>query len=393
MNCAFIPVRGGSKSIPKKNIKDFCGMPLVYWNIQACLQCSGIQRIVVATDDEEIATLALKYGEARVEVFERSAASSQDTSSTEEVMLEFLSSSNLDLEDRLILMQATSPFTETKDIEAVLQKLDEGYDSALSVVSFKRFLWNIDQQGTGKPENYDFLRRPRRQDMRPNWLENGALYVQKVAGILEKSNRIGGKIGLVEMPEHTAVEIDEPADWIVAEALFRRYHAHRFKVQESIKDIQLVLSDVDGVLTDAGMFYSKEGDMMKKFNTRDGMGFNLLQEAGIKVGIITSEDTEIVAKRAQKLKVDYLRQGHRFGGKLDAAKEICALMGIGLKQVAYIGDDINCKQLLEQVGFAACPSDASEEILRIPGVRILSKKGGEGCFRELAELVLRISKR
>jgi YrbI family 3-deoxy-D-manno-octulosonate 8-phosphate phosphatase len=150
----------------------------------------------------------------------------------------------------------------------------------------------------------------------------------------------------------------------------------------------LVLTDVDGVLTDAGMYYGTEGDIMKKFNTRDGMGFNLLQRAGIKVGIITSEDTEIVAKRAFKLKADYLRQGRRFGGKLEAALGICADMGIGLHQVAYIGDDINCKNLLEQVGFAACPADAVDAIKETPGIWILDTKGGEGCFRELVGLIL-----
>ena len=104
-------------------------------------------------------------------------------------------------------------------------------------------------------------------------------------------------------------------------------------------DIRLFLTDVDGTLTDGGMYYTSTGDTMKKFNTRDGMGLQLLQRAGVKVGIVTSETTEIVTRRAEKLGLDYLVQGKRDGGKLAAALEICASMGITMSQVAYIGDD------------------------------------------------------
>jgi N-acylneuraminate cytidylyltransferase len=281
-----------------------------------------------------------------------------------------------------------SPFTNAKDLQKGLECIATGYDSVLSVVAFKRFLWKEELSGAAKAQNYNHTQRPRRQDMMPEFLENGAFYIQKVSGILANKNRLGGRIGLVEMPEHTSVEIDEPSDWLVAEALFQRFHTDRLQVKKEPKDIRLVLSDVDGVLTDAGMYYSAAGDIMKKFNTHDGMGFNLLQQAGIKVGIITSENTEIVSKRAEKLKLDFVRQGHRFGGKLEVAMEICDKMGITLKEVAYIGDDVNCKALLEQVGFAACPADASDAILGISGIHVLEKRGGEGCFRELAELVL-----
>ena len=224
--------------------------------------------------------------------------------------------------------------------------------------------------------------------MLPEFLENGAFYIQKVDGILANKNRLGGRIGSVEMPEHTSVEIDEPADWLVAEALFKRFHADRLKTKKEPKDIRLVLSDVDGVFTDAGMYYSADGDVMKKFNTHDGMGFNLLQQAGIKVGIITSENTEIVSKRAEKMKLDFVRQGHKFGGKLESALGICEELGIGLDQVAYIGDDVNCQALLEKVGYAACPVDAMKAIQAIPGIQIMSKRGGEGCFRELANYII-----
>lgn len=154
------------------------------------------------------------------------------------------------------------------------------------------------------------------------------------------------------------------------------------------RKIKLFLSDVDGVMTDAGMYYTESGDEFKKFNTHDGMGFRLLRESGIKTGIVTSENTKIVERRAEKLKVDYLYQGKRDGGKLAAAKEICQMEGFSLAEVAYIGDDINCYDLLEQVGLAACPANAVAKVKAIPGIIQLSKSGGDGAVREFAEIIL-----
>jgi 2-dehydro-3-deoxyphosphooctonate aldolase (KDO 8-P synthase) len=152
--------------------------------------------------------------------------------------------------------------------------------------------------------------------------------------------------------------------------------------------IKLLLTDVDGVMTDSGMYYSEAGDELKKFNTHDGMGLQLIRHKGIKSGIITSEETQLVERRFQKLKLDYLYQGKREGGKLACVKEICEKEGITLKEVAYIGDDVNCFELLSSVGLAACPADAMDEIKNIPGIIQLKKKGGEGCVREFVELII-----
>ena len=150
--------------------------------------------------------------------------------------------------------------------------------------------------------------------------------------------------------------------------------------------IKLFLTDVDGVLTDAGMYYTEAGDEIKKFNTRDGMGLKLLRDAGIKTGIITTENTKLVERRAAKLKVDHLVQGAY--PKVNAAMEICSKEGISISETAYIGDDVNCIQLLEVVGLAACPADAVKKVKEIPGILILEKNGGEGVVREFADLIL-----
>jgi len=118
------------------------------------------------------------------------------------------------------------------------------------------------------------------------------------------------------------------------------------------------------------------------------MGFELLRRAGYLTGIITSENTAIVERRAKKLKVDYLYQGKREGGKLEAIQEICTQTGIQLSEVAYIGDDINCLNALQAVGLAACPADANFKIKELSNVILLSSKGGEGCFREFVEYIL-----
>jgi N-acylneuraminate cytidylyltransferase len=136
------------------------------------------------------------------------------------------------------------------------------------------------------------------------------------------------------------------------------------------------------------MYYSESGDEMKKFNTRDGMAFELLRKAGIKTGIITSEQTKIVENRAKKMKADYLIQGKREKGKLAAAKEICEKERISLNEVAYIGDDINCIELLSEVGMAACPADAILSVKNIANINIMSLKSGDGVFREFVSYIL-----
>lgn len=155
-----------------------------------------------------------------------------------------------------------------------------------------------------------------------------------------------------------------------------------------VPKIKLLLTDVDGVMTDGGMYYTKEGDVMKRFHVHDGMGLQLLQETGVKVGIITSENNQIVQRRFEKLQLDFLVQGQRNQGKLSAAMAICEHMGIDLQEMAYIGDDVNCLELLQQVGLAACPSNAADLIKQIPRVVLLKKKGGEGCVREFVEMIM-----
>ena len=380
---AFIPVRGGSKSIPLKNIKPFCGKPLVCWNIEAIETCPKVDQVVVATDSDEIWTTVEKQNYKKTILYRRSAENACDTASTESVMLEYIHDAKLAEENIFMLVQATSPLTETIHFSEALQMYSKGeYDSILTCVRNFRFFWNED----GTSMNYDYMNRPRRQNFSGMLMENGAFYINTVKNILDNGNRLGGKIGIYEMPEYTATEIDEPDDWIILENLMRKYVlAHQIESKITIK---LLLSDIDGTLTDGGMYYSENGDEQKRFNTRDGMGMGMLREKGIKVGIITSEDRQLNQRRADKLKLDFFYQGKKNGGKLAVAREICQKMGISMQEVAYIGDDVNCIELLSAVGMAACPADADSRVKAIPGIHVMTKKGGEGCVREFCEMLM-----
>lgn len=224
MNVAFIPVRGGSKSIPLKNIKPINGKPLVYWTVKAASQCKYIDKVYVATDSDEIKKTveSFKAEDAiftKVEVIGRSAESASDTASTESAMLEF--AEKYDFEN-IVLVQATSPLLKADDLDKGFEAFNtEGTDSVLSTVRQKRFNWQINEEGYAYPTNYDVFKRPRRQEFDGYLVENGAFYISSKEDLLRTKNRISGNIKAVEMPEETFFEIDEPSDWIIIEGLMK----------------------------------------------------------------------------------------------------------------------------------------------------------------------------
>ena len=375
---AFVPARGGSKSIPSKNIKSFCGKPLIFWCLQE-LQNSNVEEIIVATDSVEIKDVVNAFKFSKVKVYDRKEENAKDNSSTESVMLEYIIFSNLSDDTNFILVQLTSPFTLSQHYNEGL-KLYKKHDSLLSCVRSKRFLWSED----GKSINYDVFKRPRRQDFQGTLIENGAFYISSVDNIRKFKNRISGDVGIYEMPEYTSMEIDEIEDWIVAEKIMRKNVLPENKIDFS--EIKIFLSDVDGVLTDAGMYYTEDGDEFKKFCTYDGMGFHLLQKTGVKVGILTTENKDLNRRRSKKLGLDF--DFHGVKDKLKIVNELCKSENVSLSEIAYIGDDVNCFQLLSNVGIAACPKNAIDKIKSIPNIIQLENKGGQGVVRELVELIL-----
>ena len=378
---AFIPVRGGSKSIPLKNIKEISGRPLVYWTIDAAVGCPQIDRVYVSTDSDKIKAVVETYirengtGDKLV-CIGRSAETANDTASTESAMLEFAGKYDF---EHMILVQATSPLLEAADLSAAISKYEkEGYDSMLSVVRQKRFVWNEGRNGC-EPANYDYMHRPRRQEFDGMLVENGAFYINTKEALLANGNRLGGRIGAYEMDESTYFEIDEISDWIIVEKLLDR------KKKAANTDIKVFLTDCDGIMTDGGMYYSEHGDELKKFNTRDGMAFEIMRRHGIKTGIITGENTKLVAARAAKIKADYFYQGIK--DKLAVIKEIAMAEGVGLEQIAYMGDDIYDAESLREVGLGITVKDACREAKDAADV-VLDLRGGEGVIRASLDLFI-----
>ena len=149
-----------------------------------------------------------------------------------------------------------------------------------------------------------------------------------------------------------------------------------------MKEIKLVLTDIDGVWTDGGMYYDQTGNEWKKFNTYDSAGVLWCRLLEIPVAILTGEITEIVRRRAEKLKIDYLFQGVK--DKLGVAGKLCAELGVTLDEIAYLGDDLNDMVLLKSVGISACPASAPEYVKALCD-HTMTLKGGEGVFREFVE--------
>ena len=226
MNIAFIPVRAGSKSIPLKNIKLLNGKPLVYWTASAAQNADCIDKLIIATDSQEIKSTVLGFGFDKLEVYDRDKSNAQDTSSTESVMLEYINKSDLEDDDLFFLIQATSPMLKPKHIDGMFNEFSQkGSDSMFTGVLEKQFHWgkNLNGKADLQPVNYDYRNRPRRQDFDGLIAENGACYINSVGNIKRDKCRLSGKISAYELPSYTSYEIDEPEDWIIVEELMKRF--------------------------------------------------------------------------------------------------------------------------------------------------------------------------
>lgn len=215
---ALIPARGGSKSIPLKNIALMADKPLIYWCLEACENSGSLETAFVSTDSDEIKDTVLRMGFEKVSVIGRTAYSALDSAPSETVILEFAEKYEYDY---IMLVQATSPLITAEDIDRAVNKFfDSGADSLVSGVRTKRFLWR-EKDNFVEPINYDPKNRPLRQFWNGQLIENGAIYMTSREALLRTGCRLSGDIAFYEMPEDTYYEIDEPVDWIIVEELLK----------------------------------------------------------------------------------------------------------------------------------------------------------------------------
>ncbi len=389
---AIIPARGGSKGIPRKNIKLLCGKPLIAWTIEAALKAELVERVIVSTDDHAIAEVAQNYG---AELVMRPDYLADDFSRSEDALLHVLeteAAAGQVMPPAIAFLQCTSPLTLARDIDGtVAMVLDQGYDSAVTGTPFHYFIWTPDEHGGFHGVNHEATRRLMRQERRPEYLEVGAVYAMRAAMFLRARFRFFGKTGLFPIPASRALEIDEPDDWEVAERAMRAVQPPAITLAGlksvadlDLRDVKAVVTDFDGVLTDNRVETFVDGRESVVCNRSDGWAANLLRQAGIPVACVSTEKNEVVARRCEKMGLVYC---HGADDKLAVLKEFCAGWGVSLKDVLYIGNDTNDADCLCAAGWGIIPSDAVVSIANLAD-GYTRTCGGGGVLREVASAVL-----
>ncbi|SEL35972.1 N-acylneuraminate cytidylyltransferase [Nitrosovibrio tenuis] len=380
---ALMPLRGNSESPPGNSARNMAGRPLFAWTLEQALAAECFDTIYITTASPEIrqklsdeSLLANK----RVEVLDYSDATGAGTGDIDSALFEFQQHAAFDV---VCLIQATSPLTRAEDFRAAKhQFLAEDLDSLLTAVQSKRFFWTR----TGTPVDHDPMKRSASQNRKGYAVENGAFYLTRAKWLKDHGCHLGGRIGIHEMAAETAIDIGDEAGWSVVERLLAKQKLISATARAS--QVKALVLDVDGTLTDAGMYYGPAGEALKKFNTRDAHGLQLLREKGVSVCIISTEDSPAVAARMRKLHIDEYYPGIR--NKFPLLLELAQRWGISLLNIAYIGDDLSDLECLSHVGTAFCPADAVPEILR-QAHYVCECSGGHGAVREVCDLILKSS--
>lgn len=382
MNIAIIPARSGSKGIADKNIRPFCGVPLLARTIRAAKAAASVDRVVVSTDSESYAALARGEG---AEVVIRPPELSADEASSESALLHALQETKA--EPRwIVFLQCTSPFTRAEDIDRLVGAAEAaGADSGLTAVASHSFVWRNAGDGGVTGVNHDKSVRLRRQDRDAEFVENGAVYVMDGKGFSRHRHRFFGKTVLSEMPEWTRLEIDSANDWAAAEAVFRA--RMRLGAGTLPEHVALVVFDFDGVMTDNRVLVDQDGKESVFCDRGDGMGVDRLLAAGVPALILSKERNPVVEARAAKLNLPVAQSVDR---KSDFLSMWCREKGIDPGQVVYVGNDLNDLECFDLVGCSVAVADAVPEVLERADL-VLSRPGGRGAVREICEAVLQHS--
>jgi N-acylneuraminate cytidylyltransferase len=378
---AIIPARGGSKGVPRKNIKNLAGIPLIAHSILHARNAPSVNRIVVSTDDKEIAEISRHWG---AEAIMRPPEISGDTASSESALLHVLKSlkESENYEPELVVfLQATSAIRGESDIENAIRKLKtENADSLLTVSPMHGFLWRDDSKSLSSI-SYDYKNRPRRQDAPKDLIENGSFYIFKPEVLLKEGNRLSGKIIYYEQGFFESFQIDEPQDFELVESLLSKINREK-KVVYDLKKIKLLVFDFDGVMTNNKVYVSEDGKETVAADRGDGWGIGKLRKAGLDMAIISTEINPVVSARAKKLKLECHQN---CPDKLTLIKQVAKEKGIEPEQIAYVGNDENDLEAMQWVGLPIAVGNAETSIL--PHAKIVTRRmGGDGAVREICEM-------
>lgn len=380
---AIIPARGGSKGIPLKNIQPIGGVPLISRTIRAALDSKYISAVYVSTDSELIANVAREEG---AEIIVRPADISGDAASSESALLYSLEKINIS-SDFLVFLQCTSPFTTSHHIDKCIESIISlDADSCLATVSNHRFLWkNLENNDGVVGINHDGRNRKRRQDLDPEFMETGAVYVMRTNKFIKEKTRFCGKVVNCNFDDESlAFEIDSPFDLLVARAIDQSRNNSDYS-DIKFSDIKLIVFDFDGVFTNNKVYLDEEGCESVQCNRGDGMGISLLKKTRIPLFILSTEKNPIVLKRAEKLGIPAF---NNVENKLQFLEEYICKSNISSDSVCYVGNDVNDLECLKKVGLPVVPSDAHEEVKKFARI-ILKNKGGDGAVREFCDMFLK----
>jgi N-acylneuraminate cytidylyltransferase len=394
----IIPARGGSKGIPRKNIRDFAGYPLIAYSIAAGLQSQHITRLIVTTDDPEIADIAKSFG-AEVP-FIRPAALAQDDTLDLPVFqhaLNWLEEEDGYKPQAVVHLRPTSPVRPVglvdESIEIMLEHPQA--DSVRGVVPagqnpFK--MWQIGPYGKMTPllqvEGIDEPYNAPRQSLPKVYWHTGIIDVIRPYVILEKNSMSGDVILPIHVDPVYSVDIDTPQDWAECEHLIREraldivFPGKRPRPWPN--KVSLVVFDFDGVMTDNRVWVNQDGIESIAADRGDGMGVELLLKAGFEAVIISTEENPVVAARAEKIGLPYF---HGVGDKPQILRSFLEKENIPMKETVYVGNDVNDLPCFPMVAYAIVVADAHPDVRRAADF-FLNHKGGYGAVREVCDILI-----
>lgn len=395
---AVIPARGGSKSIPRKNILPFAGHPLMAYSIAAALQSDLVTRTIVSTDDEEIASVARAYG-AEVP-FLRPAGYAQDATPDLPVYvhaLEWFREAEGYLPEMVVQLRPTTPVRPPECVDDGIKLLQArpDADSLRAVVPSGQNphkMWRIAESGEMSPlltlEDTPEPYNAPRQVLPPTYWQTGHLDIMRPPTLLEKNSMTGDVILSLVLDLRYTVDIDTANDWNQAEWLIRHggldVVAPRKRGYSLPEKLDLVVFDFDGVFTDNRVWVDQHGVEQIAASREDGMGISLLKKAGFEAMVLSTETNPVVAARCKKMKLP-VYQGVEAKGQV--LQKLLDEKGIPGENVIFVGNDVNDLPCFPLVGCAVAVADAHPVVLPEADL-VLSKPGGFGAVRELCDLIL-----